>query len=330
MKKDNILVIGASGQIGTELTTALRRQHGAFRVIAADLKPVTPELEEEGPYEQLDVLNARAVGSVMDRHDITQVYLLAALLSVTGEQQPMKAWQLNVQSLLNILEMAREKKVARVFWPSTIAVFGPDAPKDNCPQYARLQPVTMYGVSKAAGENLCQYYYSRYGVDVRSLRYPGLISHQAQPGGGTTDYAVDIFYQALAKGSYTCYLRPDTRLPMLYMPDAIRGTLELMAAPASKLSVRTSYNLGGPHFTPAELAAAIANHLPDLSFEYQPDFRQGIADSWPRSIDDQPARRDWGWEYQYGLSALTRDMLIHLSQKSESQLLPQLTGTTFF
>jgi nucleoside-diphosphate-sugar epimerase len=333
MKKDRILVIGACGQIGTELTATLRRQHGDHRVIAADVKPATPGMKDEGPYEQLDVLDARMVASVIDRHDITQVYLLAAMLSVTGEQQPLKAWELNIQGLLHILEAARERRVARVFWPSTIAVFGPDAPKDHCPQDARLQPATMYGISKAAGENFCQYYYSRYGVDVRSLRYPGLISHQAQPGGGTTDYAVDMFYEALAHGSYTCYLRPDTRLPMLYMPDAIRATLELMAAPAASLSVRTSYNLAGPHFTPAELAAAIANHLPDLSFQYQPDFRQGIAEGWPRSIDDHIARRDWGWEYQYGISALTRDMLIHLAQKSgvaTHERLPRLSATTFF
>jgi len=333
MKNDNILVVGACGQIGIALTAALRRQHGDFRVVAADVRPVTRELADEGPYEQFDVLHAKTVAAVMNRYDISQVYLLAAMLSVTGEQQPPKAWQLNTQSLLNILEPAREKKVARVFWPSSIAVFGPDAPKDRCPQHARLLPYTMYGISKAAGENLCDYYFSRYGVDVRSLRYPGLISYEAQPGGGTTDYAVDMFHQALAHGRYTCYLRPDTRLPMMYMPDAIRATLELMAAPASSLSVRTSYNLSGVHFTPAELAAAIANNLPGFNVQYQPDFRQDIANSWPRSIDDAAARNDWGWEYQYGLSALTRDMLIHLAQKTGAenrQLLPQLAGTTFF
>lgn len=332
MKKDNILVVGACGQIGTALTAALRRQHGDFRVIAADVRPVTREMTDEGPYEQFDVLNAKTVALMMDRHDINQVYLLAAMLSATGEQQPPKAWQLNTQSLLNVLEPAREKKIARVFWPSSIAVFGPDAPKDRCPQHARLLPSTMYGISKAAGENLCEYYFSRYGVDVRSLRYPGLISHEAQPGGGTTDYAVDIFHQALAHGRYTCFLQPDTRLPMMYMPDAIRATLELMAAPASSLSIRTAYNLAGVHFTPSELGAAIANHLPEFTIQYQPDHRQAIADSWPRSIDDAPARRDWGWEYQYGLSALTRDMLIHLAQKDGAAIrqLPQLMGTTFF
>ena len=331
MKKDNILVIGACGQIGTELTTALRRHYGGFRVVAADLKPMTPELEAEGPYEQLDALDAKAIAAVINRHDINQVYLLAAMLSATGEKQPQKAWQLNTQSLLHTLELAREKKLARVFWPSTIAVFGPDAPKRQCPQDARLLPTTMYGISKAAGERFCQYYFSKYGIDTRSLRYPGLISHQAQPGGGTTDYAVDIFHQAIEKRHYSCYLNADTRLPMLYMPDAIRATLELMNAPSANISVRGSYNLGGPSFTPAELAAAIAQDLPGFTIDYQPDFRQPIADSWPGSVDDTPAKNDWGWEYQYGLSALTRDMLFHLAQKTGTTAqFPHLSETTFY
>ena len=331
MKKDNILVIGACGQIGTELTTALRRQYGGYRVVAADLKPVTPTLAAQGPYEQLDALDARAIASVINRHDINQVYLLAAMLSATGERHPQSAWQLNTQSLLHVLELARERKLARVFWPSTIAVFGPDAPKNNCPQYARLLPTTMYGISKAAGENLCQYYFGRYGVDVRSFRYPGLISHLAEPGGGTTDYAVDIFRQAILKRHYTCYLQSDTRLPMLYMPDAIRATLELMSAPSANISVRTSYNLGGLSFTPAELAASIANDLPGFTIDYQPDYRQGIADSWPGSIDDLSAKMDWYWEYEYGLSGMTRDMLIHLARKTGTVVgLPHLSETSFF
>ncbi len=332
MKKDNILVIGACGQIGTELTVALRQQYGAYRVVAADLK-VLPALQAEGPYEQLDALDANAIATIINRHDINQVYLLAAMLSATGERQPQAAWQLNTQSLLHVLELAREKKLARVFWPSTIAVFGPDAPKSNCPQFARLLPTTMYGISKAAGENLCQYYFGRYGVDVRSLRYPGLISHLAEPGGGTTDYAVDIFRQAMLKRHYTCYLQSDTRLPMLYMPDAIRATLELMSAPSANISVRTSYNLAGPSFTPKELAAAIAHDLPGFTINYQPDFRQGIADSWPGSIDDLSAQRDWYWEYEYGLSGLTRDMLIHLARKMGTAAglgLPHLSETSFF
>lgn len=335
MKKDKILVVGACGQIGTELTSALRRQYGHHRVVAADLKLLTPELEAEGPYEQLDALCSTALATVIDRHDITQVYLLAALLSATGEQHPPKAWQLNTQSLLHMLELAREKRLARVFWPSTIAVFGPDAPKENCPQDAGLAPATMYGISKAAGEDLCQYYFKRYHVDVRSLRYPGLISYQAMPGGGTTDYAVDIFHQALARCRYTCFLKPDTRLPMLYMPDAIRATLELMDAPAANIRIRTSYNLAGPSFTPAELASAITHHLPSFVIDYQPDFRQSIAGSWPHSIDDGPARTDWNWEYQYGLSALTRDMLTHLARKMGASAnvpcpAPSLSESIFF
>ena len=332
MKKDNILVIGACGQIGTELTTALRRQHGDFHVVAADLKPETPAIEAEGPYEQLDALNAKALASVIDRHDINQVYLLAAMLSATGERQPQKAWQLNTQSLLHTLEIAREKRLARVFWPSTIAVFGPDAPKSNCPQDARLLPTTMYGISKAAGENCCQYYFNKFGVDVRSLRYPGLISHQAQPGGGTTDYAVDIFHQALENRHYSCYLKADTRLPMLYMPDAIRATLELMNTPSVNINIRTSYNLAGPSFTPGELASDISNHVADFTIDYQPDFRQSIADSWPGSIDDSPAKLDWNWEYHYGLSAMTGDMLIHLARKkgAAAAKLPHLSETIFY
>jgi nucleoside-diphosphate-sugar epimerase len=329
MKKDNILVVGACGQIGTELVATLRRQYGDFHVVAADIKPATASMEAEGPYEQFDCLNPKALASVINRYDITQVYLLAAILSATGEQHPLKAWQLNTQSLTNILELAREKRLTRVFWPSTIAVFGPDAPKNKCPQDARLAPATMYGISKAAGENLCQYYFEKYNVDVRSLRYPGLISYKTQPGGGTTDYAVDIFHQALAQGRYTCFLQSDTRLPMLYMPDAIRATLQLMHAPAANIKIRTAYNLAGPSFTPAELAATIQNHLPAFNIAYQPDFRQAIADSWPHSIDDTPAKTDWNWEYQYGLSALTRDMLVHLAQKTGAPAL-HLSESIFF
>jgi nucleoside-diphosphate-sugar epimerase len=315
MKKDNILVIGASGQIGTELVTSLRRVFGDYHVIAADLKARTPELEAAGPYEQLDVLNRGALSALITRYDITQIYLLAAMLSATGEQQPQRAWQLNMQSLLNVLDLAKEKGIARIFWPSSIAVFGPDAPKQRCPQDARLHPTTVYGISKAAGESWCQYYFDKYGVDIRSLRYPGLISYQAQPGGGTTDYAVDIFHQALTHRHYTCYLNEGTALPMMYMPDAIRATMELMAAPARSLSIRTAYNLSAISFTPRELAAAITQYIPDFTLTCQPDSRQAIADSWPATIDDTAARADWDWEYEYGLSGMTRDMLLHLSNK---------------
>jgi nucleoside-diphosphate-sugar epimerase len=326
MRKDTILVIGASGQIGAELTTSLRQVYGDAHVIAADLKPVpggTPGTpvrrpgapDPSGPFERLDVLDKAALSALIDRYDVTQVYLLAAMLSATGERYPLQAWNLNMQGLLNVLDLAREKKLARVFWPSSIAVFGPGVPRRNCPQQVSLEPATVYGISKLAGENWCNYYFSKFGVDVRSLRYPGLISHQALPGGGTTDYAVDIFHQALTHGEYTCFLQPNTHLPMMYMPDALRATLELMEAPAADLSVRTSYNLSAMSFSPAQIAAAIRQYIPVFKISYEPDFRQAIADSWPESIDDSRARGDWHWEYEYGLSAMTKDMLRHLSQK---------------
>jgi len=321
MKKDTILVIGACGQIGAELTTALRHAHGDFHVIAADLKD---DKKATGPYEQLDVLDKDALGTIIDRYDITQVYLLAAMLSATGERHPQTAWHLNMQGLLNTLDLAREKKLAKVFWPSSIAVFGPGAPRRQCPQKAILEPSTVYGISKAAGENWCNYYWKKYGVDVRSLRYPGLISHQAQPGGGTTDYAVDIFHEALAKQAYTCFLEANTHLPMMYMPDALRATLELMEAPANQLSVRTSYNVSAMTFSPAQLATAIHQHIPDFTIDYKPDYRQAIADGWPESIDDSVARNDWQWEYEYGLSATTRDMLNHLAKKLQTPSALQL------
>lgn len=313
MKRDNILVIGAGGQIGTELVPELRRAHGGFRVIAADLKAPTRQLTGAGPYEQLDVLDKHALGSLIDRYDIHQVYHLAAVLSAAGEQKPQQAWNLNMQSLLNLLDLAREKKLVRIFWPSSIAVFGPAAPKKNCPQDAPHDPSTVYGISKSAGERWVQYYYQKHGVDTRSLRYPGLISHRTPPGGGTTDYAVDIFHKASIGEPFTCFLKDDTRLPMMYMPDAIRATLELMHTPAARLSVRTAYNLSAMSFTPAEVTAAIARYLPGLDIHYAPDFRQSIADTWPGSIDDSAARCDWGWDHQYELAATTKDMLLHLS-----------------
>jgi nucleoside-diphosphate-sugar epimerase len=331
MRRDTILVIGACGQIGAELTTALRQVYGDAHVIAADLKPAADPKSaaglpgtaggkaagvlSTGPFERLDVLDKAALSALIDRYDVTQVYLLAAMLSATGERYPQQAWNLNMQGLLNTLDLAREKKLAKVFWPSSIAVFGPGAPRRNCPQQVSLEPTTVYGISKLAGENWCHYYFDKFGVDVRSIRYPGLISHQAMPGGGTTDYAVDIFHQALARKEYTCFLRPNTHLPMMYMPDALRATLELMDAPAADLSVRTSYNLSAMSFSPAQIATAIRQYIPDFTISYEPDFRQAIADSWPESIDDSRARSDWHWEYEYGLSAMTKDMLHHLSQK---------------
>lgn len=328
MRKDTILVIGACGQIGAELTTALRQVYGESRVIAADLRPAEdlksnangrssiPALEA-GPFERLDVLDKAALSALIDRYDVTQIYLLAAMLSATGERYPQQAWHLNMQGLLNTLDLAREKKLAKIFWPSSIAVFGPGVPRRNCPQQVPLEPTTVYGISKLAGENWCHYYFDKFGVDVRSLRYPGLISHQAMPGGGTTDYAVDIFHQALTRGEYTCFLQPNTHLPMMYMPDALRATLELMDAPAADLSVRTAYNLSAMSFSPAQVATAIRQYIPDFSISYEPDFRQAIADSWPESIDDSKARSDWKWEYEYGLSAMTKDMLHHLSRKAQ-------------
>jgi nucleoside-diphosphate-sugar epimerase len=318
MKREKILVIGACGQIGAELTTSLRHIFGNTNVIAADLRSPVDIPKSTEPYVQLDVLNKRALGALIDRHDITQVYLLAAMLSATGERNPQKAWDLNMQSLLNILDLAREKELAKVFWPSSIAVYGPGAPRRQTPQNIFLDPATVYGISKAAGENWCNYYWKKYGVDTRSLRYPGLISHQAEPGGGTTDYAVDIFRQALQHQSYSCYLRPDTCLPMMYMPDAIRATLELMESPVKALTIRTSYNISALSFTPEQLAGTIRQYIPDFTISYQPDYRQAIADSWPESIDDTPAKNDWRWDYEYGISATAQDMLKHLAKKSKT------------
>ena len=316
MKKDSILVIGARGQIGSELLPELRRQYGAFRVIAADRLPPDNARVNHGPYESIDVLDRRALGALIDRYDINQVYHLAATLSATGERNPRQAWDLNMQSLLNVLDLAKEKKLARVFWPSSIAVFGPYPPNSACPQNAPHDPATVYGISKTAGEHWCRYYYEKWGVDTRSIRYPGLISHRTPPGGGTTDYAVDIFHHAVADQPYTCYLRPGTRLPMMYMPDAIRATLELMQAPLSSLAVRGGYNLAAVSFTPDELATAIRHHLPSFVVNFTPDHRQSIADSWPGRIDDSAARRDWKWSHEYELAAMTRDMILHLKKSN--------------
>lgn len=332
MKSDNILIVGASGQIGTELVPALRRIHGDLHVVAADVRPLNKERQSAGPYVQLDVLNYGALGSLIDRYDINQVYLLAATLSATGEQHPQKAWDLNMQSLLNILNLAKEKKLARVFWPSSIAVFGPDAPRTDCTQHAIKSPTTVYGISKAAGEQWCQYYWDKYRVDTRSLRYPGLISHSAPPGGGTTDYAVDIFHQAVRHQKYTCFLKEDTCLPMMYMVDAIRATMEVMAAPAAALSIRTSYNVAAMSFTPAQVARAITRYLPGFTIDYAPDHRQAIADSWPRIIDDSMARGDWRWDHEYELQGTTRDMMSNLVKGSNLSLgeLTELLSPIYF
>lgn len=312
MLKEKILVIGASGQIGVELTLALRKIYGNNQVIASDLREQNPLLEGTGPYVSLDVMNKEMLHVQVIRQNITQIYLLAAILSATGEKNPNLAWHLNMQGLLNVLDIAREEKIHKVYWPSSIAVFGPSSPRQNCPQQTIIEPITVYGISKYAGEFWCNYYFNRYGVDVRSLRYPGLISYKSAPGGGTTDYAVEIYHDALENGQYECFLKEDTYLPMMYMPDAIRATIELMEAPAHKVSVRTSYNVSGMSFAPREIAAEIANHIPGFSISYKPDYRQNIADSWPQSIDDSVARADWGWKEEFDLAAMTTDMLTNL------------------
>ncbi len=309
MAKEEILVIGASGQIGVELTQFLRKIYGASNVIASDLREENELLHGTGPYVSLDVMNREMLHVQVIRQNVTQIYLLAAILSATGEKSPNLAWHLNMQGLLNVLEIAKEEKLTKVYWPSSIAVFGPTSPKQNCPQHTIIEPTTVYGISKYAGEFWCNYYHLKYGVDIRSLRYPGLISYKSAPGGGTTDYAVEIFHEALEEKKYTCFLNEDTYLPMMYMPDAIRATIELMEAPVEKISVRTSYNLSGMSFSPKEIAAEIKKHLPEFKIAYKPDYRLAIAESWPQSIDDSIARRDWGWKEEYDLAAMTNDML---------------------
>ncbi len=313
-QKEKILVIGASGQIGVELTLALRKLYGNNNVIASDLREQNPLLEGTGPYVSMDVMNKEMLHVQVIRQNITQIYLLAAILSATGEKNPNLAWHLNMQGLLNVLDIAREEKLTKVYWPSSIAVFGPTSPKQNCPQQTIIEPTTVYGISKYAGEFWCNYYFQRYGVDVRSLRYPGLISYKSAPGGGTTDYAVEIYHEALEQKKYQCFLKEDTYLPMMYMPDAIRATLELMEAPAEKISVRTSYNLSGMSFSPKEIGAEIVKHIPDFKISYAPDYRQQIADSWPQSIDDSVATKDWGWKPEFDLAKMTEDMLKNLKK----------------
>lgn len=314
MIKEKILVIGASGQIGVELTLALRKIYGNAQVIASDLREENELLKGTGPYVSLDVMNKEMLHVQVIRQGITQIYLLAAILSATGEKNPNLAWSLNMQSLLNVLDIAREEKLHKVYWPSSIAVFGPTSPKQQCPQQTVIEPVTVYGISKYAGEFWCNYYFHRYGVDVRSMRYPGLISYKSAPGGGTTDYAVEIFHEALEEKAYTSFLSEDTYLPMMYMPDAIRATIELMEADANKIGVRTSYNISGMSFSPKEIAAEIKKHIPGFTISYKPDYRQAIADSWPQSIDDSVANKDWGWKEEYNLERMTKDMLTNLSE----------------
>lgn len=309
---DKILIIGSSGQIGTELVHNLRSIYGIDNVIASDIK--LTDQAKEGPFDVLDVMDAKGLFTVIKRHDVTQVYLLAALLSATAEKMPKFGWDLNMLGLFNVLDLAKEKHIQKVYWPSSIAVFGPNTPKENTPQYTIMEPSTVYGISKQAGERWCEYYFNKYGVDVRSLRYPGLISWGSEPGGGTTDYAVHIFHDAIKTGNYTCFLEEDTTLPMMYMPDAIKATLDLMHADSAKVKIRSSYNLSGFSFSPKELAEEIKKFIPHFKITYEPDSRQEIANSWPKSIDSSCAHSDWGWQPTYDLPGMTRDMLHHLKK----------------
>ncbi len=312
MKK--ILIIGANGQIGSELIAALRKKYGGANVAGLDLREPGEEQKGAGPWEIGDATKKEDIEAALDKHKIDSVFHLAALLSATGEKDPDLCWRLNMDSLRHVLELAKARKLS-VFWPSSIAAFGPTTPRVKTPQLTALEPTTMYGVTKVAGELLCQYYHHRWNVDVRSVRYPGLVSWKTPPGGGTTDYAVAIFYDALQKGSYECFVGPDTVLPMMYMPDAIRGTIELMEAPAGKIKVRTAYNLAAISFSAKELADVVSKKVPGFKCTYKPDHRQKIADSWPQSIDDSAARKDWGWKHQYGLEQMADDMLLNLKKK---------------
>ncbi len=311
-RNEKILVTGATGQIGTVLTEALREAYGHDNVLATDIKK--PE-HHTGLFEMLDILNTQRITEIVDDYQITTIYHLAAILSASGEWNPQKTWNVNMNGLLSILELARAQGIQKVFFPSTIAVFGTTTPRINTPQHTVMTPATVYGISKASGELWCKYYHDRFGLDVRSVRYPGIISYQSMPGGGTTDYAVDIFHQAILHGKYTCFLEADTRLPMMYMEDSIRATLELMAAPSDQIKERTSYNLAAMSFTPAELAAAIQKHMPEFTIDYAPDQRQAIAASWTESIDDSAARRDWGWKHHFDLDTMTTEMLHQLRKK---------------
>jgi nucleoside-diphosphate-sugar epimerase len=312
---ERILVIGAAGQIGSELTTALRKVYGDHNVYATDIRPAPQDIIDGGPFQLLDVMDDKRLIHFVIRYKITQIYLLAAVLSGNAEKLPLQAWDINMKSLLNILDLSREVGIKKVFWPSSIAVFGNTTPKVKTPQYTVMEPNTVYGISKQAGERWAEYYYNRYKIDTRSIRYPGLISYKTEAGGGTTDYAVEIFYDAIKKGKYECFLKEDTALPMMFMPDAIKATIDLMEADAKKLKVRSSYNLGGISFDPKQLAVEIKKHIPNFKITYKPDFRQKIADSWPKSIDDSVARKDWGWKHEYDLKKMTKIMLDEIKKK---------------
>jgi nucleoside-diphosphate-sugar epimerase len=312
-----ILIIGACGQIGTELTLSLRKIYGTENVIASDIRKLNNDVVNSGPFEVINALDFNQIEHLVEVHKIDEIYLMAALLSATAEKNPAFAWDLNMNSLFHVLNLAKAKKIKKIFWPSSIAVFGPTTPKENTPQYTIMEPSTVYGISKQSGERWCEYYHNIFGVDVRSIRYPGLISYSSPPGGGTTDYAVDIFHKALSDKKYECFISSKTKMPMMYMDDAIAATIQIMQAPKENVKIRSSYNLAAMSFTPTEIAKEIKKHIPEFTITYEPDFRQKIADSWPASIDDQQAREDWGWKHNYDLEKTTVDMLENLSTSEE-------------
>ncbi|MUU78953.1 NAD-dependent epimerase/dehydratase family protein [Winogradskyella endarachnes] len=310
-----ILIIGACGQIGTELTTKLREIHGVNNVIASDINTRNLDLVNAGPFVILDAKNFNAIKDCCINHNIDTVYLMAALLSATGEKYPMEAWDLNMNSLFHVLNLAKDRQIKKIFWPSSIAVFGPTTPRENTPQHTVCEPTTVYGITKQVGERWCEYYHDIYGVDVRSIRYPGIISHKAMPGGGTTDYAVEIYHQAIKEGKYESFLSENTKLPMMFMDDAIKATTTIMAASKDQIKIRSSYNLSAISFTPNDIANSIKEEMPEFKISYKPDFRQAIADSWPSSIDDTAARKDWNWSHDFDLKKMTQEMLIQLKKK---------------
>ena len=317
---DTILILGACGQIGTELTQKLRSLYGRENVIASDVREGGVEMMSSGPFEIIDATSKERIFEVVKKYKVTQVYLMAAMLSATAEKYPLKGWDLNMTSLLAVLELAREKHIQKVYWPSSMASFGPTSPKINTPQQTIMEPSTVYGISKVAGEHWCNYYHEKFGVDVRSIRYPGIISWKTLPGGGTTDYAVDIYFDAIKNGTYECFLSENTRLPMMYMDDAINATIQIMQADTEKIKTRTSYNLAAISFTPKEIATEIKKYIPEFEISYNPDFRQAIADSWPQIIDDSHARKDWGWRHEFDLASMTNDIVTNLKALEKQKL----------
>jgi len=314
-----ILIIGAAGQIGSDLTVELRKKHGANHIIATDIKDATQEIMEGGPFEILDVMDKQKLSEIIDKYGIREIYHLAAILSGNAEKNPRFAWDINMNSLFNVLDISRAKNIQKVFWPSSMGAFGPSTPAHDTPQLTIMEPSTVYGISKLAGERWCEYYYNKYGLDIRSLRYPGLISWKTEAGGGTTDYAVEIFYNAIKEGKYECFLAQDMALPMMYMDDAVKATIQLMDTESGHVKVRSSYNLGGISFTPGQLTQEIQKYIPELEVTYKPDFRQEIAESWPRSISDNAAQDDWGWKHEYDLERMTKVMIENIRQKINKQ-----------